>query len=162
MTSSGTPSQQPVTDSDETEKDDERGKKRFPPAVDGVLQQLVYLVNRRGLNNGPPITLVLDGRIVTGYVMSMAAFYRERGEELASLASDPAAKAQIRANSEESAERSLSRAQQGVLPNFFHLRNARYLSGNELVPKNGLRIRGKLSRVSAWSEGSLTTEGESG
>ena len=127
------------------------------PSGDWLLEMLVGAANRQpGL--AFDLTLNVRGTVVTGTLIGAKEFFEEYGRAMG-LAGLPRLEEDFRAVGEE-LQRALSALPEGAgpvpPPHFVHLKDARMLTGPELVPTNrGVLWRGHLSSVDGFSVGVL-------
>ena len=126
--------------------------------ADWLLQELVKITNDAGGVSGVRLTLVVEGALVSGELISGREFFDSYGKEWRSLARDSglgewAAKMYRRTGKEL--------YQRGGDPNapppaYVHLRDAVIYQAGAAVPEHaGILWRGRISHVSGFSIGKL-------
>lgn len=124
--------------------------------IDPFLQELVGMVNKAPVGFG--ITLVVPGGVVTGNMISKKRYFELLGDSMAS-AWPGESKEDIRA---AFANRGIDVESENdgeikVQPQCIHLENAKVVSGTTFIPSNGCVWRGRISAVSGYSMGVLST-----
>lgn len=140
----------------DSESDIQSQPESFNPAqADWYLQRLISMVN--GTEIEFPITLYVDGTIVTGYLVSGHKYFDGLGMQLSGFFGDV-----------EDAERAIA----GLIepreiyladkdsitrpPDFVHIREARVVTpGQSPIPSEGVWWRGRVASVSGFNFGSM-------
>jgi hypothetical protein len=136
----------------------------LPPPTDWVFLELVDLVNRSTVEL--PVTLVVQGAIVTGKLIGSHSFYQEYGNlwyQLITRALEESSEVadSVKERWTELGKRALEQTkseEEFQPPVHVHLKGARYVVGQGLpVPTGGAAFlwRGRISEVSAFSIGEL-------
>lgn len=140
------------------------------PDVDWFLQNLVHLANNQVLDM--PITLHVGGVVVTGTLISGRAYFEQLSELLAgglplwlgeakedirkafSLPADIYPRGSVEEREARGEDTRLTNPGQ-----FIHLKDARFVIGEALVPKTQPVLwRGRLASVDGWVLGSMSEE----
>lgn len=130
------------------------------PQIDNTLRMLVSIVNAvPGVSIG--ITLHLGGSVVSGQLVANTTYFHGVSAEMRSAGGEGQAIANSIADSFESlageAEKRRNDEDPARQPAFIHLKDARFLGGNDLVPNNrGVWWRGRLTEVGGFSIGQLS------
>jgi hypothetical protein len=140
------------------------------PPVDFVLQAIVQLANDTGIELG--LTVCVGGIVVSGTLIPGKKYFEEIAND-ALQASGPADQAVIRQaisdylgnfgkmiyEQPENEEQSGNNGDETMkkLPGYIHLRGAKFFhnSGNPIPTNQGLRWRGRLSKVDGFSLGAM-------
>jgi len=129
-----------------------------PVWSDGVLRHLVMLADRYGFSVG--ITLTVGGTIVTGNIIAAKDFFRELEKQTRAASLDSSQKefAEVYADGFQQIADLVAVPDDAPthIPNFIHLRNARWMIGRELVPESGSFWRGKIASIDGFTFGSLS------
>lgn len=133
-----------------------------PPAInrDGFLQLVSTFVNaEEGV--GLPITLSINGMLVSGTIISAKTYFSEMSKTLANMIyrdEQTPAKAEF-----EQSIADMPINPDGELPlagelNFIHLRDAKFLaaSGESMNVTSSVMWRGRIGNVAGWSLGAFS------
>ena len=129
-----------------------------PP--DYVLQSLVDLINRSGLEMG--ITLTVAGFSISGTLVSGKNFFDGLADEMATVFDEPSPKKAIHDYFANFGDmyRDIAKDEDQTLPIYIHLKDARHFhnSGKPIPGNRGVYWRGRISQISGFSMGSLSAE----
>jgi len=128
-----------------------------PALPDWYLQNLVELVNRKDIVF--PITLFVGGLMVSGQLTSGHKYFEGLGEQLTQFFGGPsedAKKSVEYMTSPKDIYIKKDESQERPMPQYIHLREARvFVPGQQPIPTEGSRWRGRLSSVGGFHFGSL-------
>ncbi|MET3390656.1 hypothetical protein ABIC33_001279 [Variovorax sp. 1140] len=132
-----------------------------PPAFnrDGFLQLVSVFIGESG--DGLPITLSINGMLVSGTIISSEAYFAEMAASLASTIYGNV-KTPRRAEFEQSIA-DMPKTPNGEPPlahelQFIHLRDAKFLAANgeSMNVTSSVLWRGRISKVAGWSLGAFS------
>jgi len=124
---------------------------QFVVPFDKGLRRIVRITNETNPENGPSVTLLVTGNVVTGELVSYARYLLELGSHYAKGITDENAKQSLLAQYKTSAEIALGKPPMPHEPQFIHLRKAHLVFGVGLVPTEGMIFRIRLSMVAGYS-----------
>jgi hypothetical protein len=114
------------------------------PESDWFLTSLVDFINKH--HNEVPVTLLVNGVLVSGLLCCYEKYFEAVGLDTQKLFGEeefPKSKAN-------------GGASETALPIFIHVKEARFFSGSQALPKGkGLWWRGRISEISGFSFGRL-------
>lgn len=118
-----------------------------PPLSDQNIRKLVKFSNDHGAEFG--ITLVLDSGVVSGTVISANVYFERLITDLKAALEQSPPLAEV-------LQSMLPNTSGDDLPNFIHLKNAKFFLGDRTIPTGpGMLWRGRISQVSGFTMGSL-------
>jgi len=133
-----------------------------PPAInrDGFLQLLCSFVNATD-EGGLPVTLSINGMLVSGTIISAKKYFSTMAQTLAtSIYGDE--KSATRAEFEQNIA-DMPKTPDGELPlaeelQFIHLRDAKFLAagGESMNVTSSVLWRGRISKIAGWSFGAFS------
>jgi hypothetical protein len=129
---------------------------RAPVKSDRLLQALALVPEKTSIELG--ITLNLDGLLVTGFIISQAAYFEQLTAGIRETKADDEMKAMLEDFLTQLKQPIVeSTADQGVFPRFVHLRDAKlYPSEGQGMPSLGSTLwRGDIDSVSGFCLGEM-------
>jgi hypothetical protein len=123
--------------------------------IDPVLSVLTSTFAENGVEIG--ITINVKGTLVSGQLISKDQYFKCITQELSSVENGDLLAKNFSLINELINERE-SELEKKPLPEFIHLKNARFFSGGNLVPSNqGVYWRGRLTEIDGFNLGTLSS-----
>ncbi|MED3571953.1 gas vesicle accessory protein GvpU [Cytobacillus praedii] len=137
----------------------ETEEKELTRVEDGILLSLIFMTDEQFYSLEASITLNIRGSIISGTLISRDKYYDLLAKELESSGSETAKRISdhlmdFNKMSKEREEKERKEKEKNSLPNFIHLKDAKFFSpgiDSSLPKQEGLLWRGRLDSIDGFS-----------